>query len=78
MVNIAGTCNSCAHWDREKRDDNPTVRKCNNSFMINASADMQANTIPEFGAAVVDNQGWYANLLTGPEFGCVNWQDRSG
>jgi hypothetical protein len=75
---IGGTCNSCAFWSREKAANNPTVRRCSNPFMVNASADLRANTVPEYGAAVVDNSGWYANLLTGPLFGCVNWQDKNG
>lgn len=28
------------------------------------------------GAAVIDGSEYYADFVTGPDFGCVNWQER--
>jgi hypothetical protein len=69
---VADTCSTCAHWSDRKWIERRDLRACGHPFLTNCGADIIANTVPDFGAAVMDNQGWYAHLFTGPEFGCVN------
>lgn len=81
------SCETCTHWqsppdpwnytnicrDRDK-DLEPTgpeyVKECQNGKLL-----FYERPQPD-GACVVDGSQYAAKLLTGPKFGCVNWEGR--
>lgn len=82
------TCSTCAHWkmhDKEEVDNivNPRdpdtwepmqmpfeIRRCEHPAKTFYERPVERN-----GFGLSDGSQYYAQLYTGPDFGCVRWED---
>jgi hypothetical protein len=73
-VNEMNTCDTCKHWgpnqgDQSRKIDHPLTGACHNSNVVGDSIEMVADN-PSFACIDVEE----AVFVTGPKFGCVNWE----
>jgi hypothetical protein len=69
-------CKNCKHWGNEL-GDNGRLKMCDSTKHIYAitAADYDINRTPDDGALIEYDEGW--GMLSGPEFGCVNFEARA-
>jgi hypothetical protein len=68
-------CKDCKHWGESGGyEESAELRFCKAVPHYNASGIEPSADIHDDYAGVQDGSGYSANLLTGPEFGCIKWE----
>lgn len=69
-------CKTCAHWGNNRgynEDADKRLKSCDCPKFFYGYHSY--NDTPDDGAFIEDDEGW--GMMVGPEFGCVNWEQKS-
>jgi len=87
-----GLCRNCNWWTREEYDFKFTYfwptdpdtyeRRMEFPFTVcyckSPRLSFFEHPVEPDGATLLDGSEYWAGLVTGPEFGCVHWQEKQG
>jgi hypothetical protein len=88
---MLGTCKTCRWWNRDdhetewvrdKQDSIPIAqRRCECPKIVDMSGS-SASDLPQWrdltsdAAGYTDREGYGAHFRTGPDFGCIHWEEK--
>jgi hypothetical protein len=70
-------CKNCKHWGTDDDEASDRMKSCDSPSHIYAisASDNDMNRTPDNGMLIEYDEGW--GMLSGPEFGCVNFEARA-
>ena len=79
-------CRTCRHWTLSGARDDKVTRDCKSPKItfavlkyednLDVVVDKSGSSIASNGAGVMDGEGYWAGLVTGPDFGCIHHEAR--